>query len=561
MCSSDLPHGATRTADGVVPPPDWSAEEFALAREQFLTEGRLLARFTQPGIAQVHFVFEERGTAYLALEYVRGETLAERLRRDGPLAPEEARRIGLAVLDTLEAVHAAGIVHGDLKPENLLLACDGRVVLVDFGAARVAGAGSRTAIWVSPAYAPLEQYARTAPVGPYTDLYALAATLYHAITGTPPPAATDRARGVRLRSPSELRAGVPSALAAAIVAGLAMEVRHRPASAAEFRQAIAGDCPEEAPPAPSDSLARPATSYPGARRRPSGVQLLATIALLAFFVPLAHSVLFSCATDPLPATLDRRSRSRSPLAFPGWLEAGPETTIAWNPYQPIVVRWTVHTRGSWQFSSRANGSSLRLRGEWFLADGTAIAPPTTRSDAPEGAGWPLGDDETGEGVRIVEDRFHVPAWALAAALRPGQTREAGRRPASGPQLLASPRPAWALEYRAAIEADLSHPAEVTLSSPTVGLTVTLPPVQLLARHVRACRQCDGASEKSCPSTGECRGAGWLLRCFVCHGTGAIPTEAAANARCGLCGGDGWVDDATLVRWERRGDVARATARF
>ena len=125
-----FPHGATRTADGVVPPPDWSAEEFALAREQFLTEGRLLARFTQPGIAQVHFVFEERGTAYLALEYVRGETLAERLRRDGPLAPEEARRIGLAVLDTLEAVHAAGIVQGDLKPENLLLAADGRVVLV-----------------------------------------------------------------------------------------------------------------------------------------------------------------------------------------------------------------------------------------------------------------------------------------------------------------------------------------------------------------------------------------------------------------------------------------------
>ena len=178
---------AMRTTDSRVGPTseaDRKDYEWGLAR--FVDEARTLARFDHPHVNRVYRFFEANGTAYMVLEYVEGEVLSARLRQVGPLTEEEVARLLADVLSGLEAVHEAGYVHRDLKPGNLMVRPDGRVVILDFGAARQAvGQRSKSITSIlTPGYAPIEQYdTKAEDVGPWSDIYALGMVAYRCISG------------------------------------------------------------------------------------------------------------------------------------------------------------------------------------------------------------------------------------------------------------------------------------------------------------------------------------------------------------------------------------------
>ncbi|WP_415577222.1 protein kinase domain-containing protein, partial [Deinococcus radiodurans] len=181
-----FPSGSTRqSGQYVLPPAGTDPAGWAQAKQDFTAEGRTVARFNHPDIVRVMDLFEENGTAYLVMEFLEGQTLGSAIEKRGPLPPDEVVNIAKRVLGALSVVHSAGMLHRDIKPDNIYLDKAGRTVLIDFGSARTFAAGqtvSHTRL-VTPGYAPLEQYSGSAKFGPYTDIYALGATLYHALTG------------------------------------------------------------------------------------------------------------------------------------------------------------------------------------------------------------------------------------------------------------------------------------------------------------------------------------------------------------------------------------------
>src|SRR3954454_3292889 len=172
----------------VVLPADLVAHERDALRRRTLREARAAARLTHPNVAQVYDVFEADGHPWIVLEHVPSRSLQEVLAADGPLEPRRVAEIGLAVLAALEAAHRAGVWHRDVKPANVLLAGDGRVVLTDFGIATIEGDPSLTTsgtLLGSPAFiAPERVQGRGA--GTESDLWSLGATLYTAVEGRPP---------------------------------------------------------------------------------------------------------------------------------------------------------------------------------------------------------------------------------------------------------------------------------------------------------------------------------------------------------------------------------------
>lgn len=171
---------------------------FLEQKEKFKKEARRIRQLKNEHIVAVHDLFEENGTAYYVMDYVDGENLAERLKRTGkPMNEEEVREILPQILDALKTVHDAGIWHLDLKPANIMLEKGKNVKLIDFGAskqlnAQKGGATTSTAISYTNGYAPREQMENNYDkFGPWTDIYALGATLYAILTNKQPPLPTD----------------------------------------------------------------------------------------------------------------------------------------------------------------------------------------------------------------------------------------------------------------------------------------------------------------------------------------------------------------------------------
>lgn len=259
-----FPRGLARRAhDGktVVPITPDDKAGFDHARQRFLDEARLLARFHHPSIVRVRSFFEENGTAYLVMDYLEGRTLAAHLERAGGRVPAEtAVAIARPLLDALGEIHEAGVLHRDVDPANVYVTNRQQVVLLDFGAARQAVAeaegGQRSlSVVLKPGYAPYEQYASKGRQGPWTDLYALAATMYRMLTGLVPQESTGRIVQDELQPVDEAvreRFGetLPPALARAVMWGLALRPEDRPQSVAAFQQALDGAMPS-APKPPS----------------------------------------------------------------------------------------------------------------------------------------------------------------------------------------------------------------------------------------------------------------------------------------------------------------------
>ena len=235
-----LPTALAVRQDGatVLPRTTKMADDFGWGRERFVTEGRTLASLHRAtAIVHVFDYLEANGTAYIVMELLSGETLEDRITKGGKLSAEEVDRILWPLLDGLEQVHNAGFLHRDIKPANILLDATGNPTLIDFGASRAAMAGRSTALTAifTPGYAAAEQMT-SARQGPWTDIYGLSATLYHAITGKTPPSAFDRMLDDGYEPLSQLKpAGFSPGVLAGIDAGLAVVASDRPQSIAGWR--------------------------------------------------------------------------------------------------------------------------------------------------------------------------------------------------------------------------------------------------------------------------------------------------------------------------------------
>ena len=217
-------------------------EGFTYGKQCFLEEAKTLATFIgNPSIVRVYRYFEENNTAYFVMEYVEGTSLKDYLRsHGGKISFDEAKRILIPVMDALSAVHAKGIVHRDISPDNIIITKDGKVKLLDFGAARYSiGDMSRSLdVVLKHGYAPREQYSRHGRQGPFTDVYSLAATFYRAITGIIPQDSIDRLDNDMLVTPRAFCSDLTPQGEFALYKGLGVQPGDRFQSTVQFKECL-----------------------------------------------------------------------------------------------------------------------------------------------------------------------------------------------------------------------------------------------------------------------------------------------------------------------------------
>lgn len=213
----------------------------------FLEEAATLAEFNgNPNIVKVHRYFQENGTAYFAMEYVKGTSLSSYIsERGGVISWQEAWNILSPIMLAVEDIHSKGIIHRDIAPDNIIISDKGYVKLFDFGAARYwMGEYSKSLdVILKRGFAPVEQYNRHGRQGPYTDVYALAATFYMIITGVVPQEATERLEKDKLKPPSELGADIPKHAEAVLLKALSVRYQNRFQTMQEFYEKLAQEEP------------------------------------------------------------------------------------------------------------------------------------------------------------------------------------------------------------------------------------------------------------------------------------------------------------------------------
>jgi serine/threonine protein kinase len=320
---------AMRAPDGSVAPlSDGKDSGYRWGLDRFLQEARTLARFSHPNIVRVLRYFEANGTAYMVMEYEKGEPLKNLLILPPQLPEREIKSLLEPLLDGLKEVHAAGFLHRDIKPDNIFVRADGRPVLIDFGAARNALGGetrSLTAV-LTPGYAPLEQYSGEGKQGPWTDLYAMGGVVYRAVTGRNPPDAVARLRedGVAAGL-AAVRGKYSEAILGAAAWALSMDEKKRPQSVDEWRKALFGTAAPPRAPAPQPTgettlvapAPAPAQAPPRKRRWPYYV--LIPVAILAALLFLRGRQEPAPAAKPSPAAKAPEkppARAAAPAATP-----------------------------------------------------------------------------------------------------------------------------------------------------------------------------------------------------------------------------------------------------
>ncbi|KOR33876.1 hypothetical protein AM228_27350 [Planktothricoides sp. SR001] len=212
--------------------------EFTSLQVSFVNEALRLARCHHPHIVQVYEVVEHQGLMGMVMEYIQGQNLAELVEDNGPMSHQQALKIMEQIGAALTLVHSQELLHRDIKPQNIMLRrSDSSAVLIDFGLARQFAYGQTGTMTNSrtECYAPIEQYKSQGKFGPYTDLYALAATLYNLRTGKNPiPANYQDELKIPLPEPKQHNPQIPDWENAAILKGLELEAANRPQSVAEW---------------------------------------------------------------------------------------------------------------------------------------------------------------------------------------------------------------------------------------------------------------------------------------------------------------------------------------
>lgn len=207
---------------------------------RFYEEAKNLAKFTeQPSVVTVYDYFQENNTAYIVMEYINGVNAKEYVKQYGVLAFNQAYQLMRPVMSALQVIHNEGLIHRDIGPTNIMIQQDGTAMLMDFGTARYYGElNNKTTVVLSPGYAPLEQYQGTNAQGPWTDVYAVCATIYYLITGSAPTNALARSGNAVMSLPSQLGASIETAQEEVLLKGLSLGVRERYQSMSDLMTAF-----------------------------------------------------------------------------------------------------------------------------------------------------------------------------------------------------------------------------------------------------------------------------------------------------------------------------------
>lgn len=300
----------------------------------FLAESRVLASFRHPNIVRVTRFFEANKTAYMVMDYERGEPLRDWVKLNGPVDEAQLLKMFIPLLEGLDVVHRARVLHRDIKPANIYVREeDGSLVLLDFGAARYARSDdsrSLTSI-VTPGFAPLEQYHTHGAQGPWSDLYAFGGVLYWVVTGEKPLEAPSRVKNDAMPTALSLARGRYSErLLRAIDWALTPDETDRPKSVSQLRAVLTGEVAAPPPPIPkAASVPMPVAAVPSKVKRP----LLLGAASMAVMV--AASFAFYPKAEP-PAQM---AVEQAPAAAPAKTEVGeaPKTATP-KPVAPVAKK-------------------------------------------------------------------------------------------------------------------------------------------------------------------------------------------------------------------------------
>jgi formylglycine-generating enzyme required for sulfatase activity/predicted Ser/Thr protein kinase len=285
----------------------------------FYTEATLLATLHHPNLPRVidHFVEAATGAQYLVMDYIAGQNLEQIVQARGPLREQDALAWLNQILDAVKYLHANRIIHRDIKPQNIIITPDGRAMLVDFGIAKVIRPGQPTYSAAhgigSPGYAPLEQY--TGGTDERSDVYALGATLYFALTGIEPPPAPDRANGVPLEPIRARNASVSPNTEQVIANAAAVVKSQRYQSVEALQRALYASAPPLQSTAPIQPTRAPslAPTVPAQPRVPPWVWAVGGAGAL-LFIGLVLWGLFTLMMPPAPTPAPTAVAKATPAA-------------------------------------------------------------------------------------------------------------------------------------------------------------------------------------------------------------------------------------------------------
>uniref|UniRef100_UPI003FF082D6 protein kinase domain-containing protein n=1 Tax=Anaerobutyricum hallii TaxID=39488 RepID=UPI003FF082D6 len=212
-------------------------DNYNKGKEKFLKEARIMARFSKDeGIVKAQDFFEINNTAYIVMEYLEGITLKQYLRENERIEPEELLELFVPLIESLDEIHSQGLIHRDISPDNIMVLLGGKIKLMDFGAARdYTDFGEKSlSLILKPGYAPPEQYQTHGVQGPWTDIYALCATMYKCLTGENPPDAIERVMDDNLKEISKFGIPVSKQMEETIIKGMSISARNRYQNIEEF---------------------------------------------------------------------------------------------------------------------------------------------------------------------------------------------------------------------------------------------------------------------------------------------------------------------------------------
>ena len=218
-------------------------ENYDKGKERFLKEAQTMAMFSKDkGIVKALDFFEINNTAYNVMEYLEGVTLKQYLRENKRIDAEDLVELLVPLIEALDEIHSQGLIHRDISPDNIMVLPDGRIKLMDFGAARdYTEFGEKSlSIVLKPGYAPPEQYQTHGVQGPWTDIYALCATMYKCITGENPPDAIDRLVDDHLKKISTFGITVSPQIEEAIIKGMSVAAKDRYQNVGDFCEDLYG---------------------------------------------------------------------------------------------------------------------------------------------------------------------------------------------------------------------------------------------------------------------------------------------------------------------------------
>ena len=235
-------------------------ENYDKGKERFLKEAQTMAMFSKDkGIVKALDFFEINNTAYIVMEYLEGVTLKQYLRENKRIDAEDLVELLVPLIEALDEIHSQGLIHRDISPDNIMVLPDGRIKLMDFGAARdYTEFGEKSlSIVLKPGYAPPEQYQTHGVQGPWTDIYALCATMYKCITGENPPDAIERVMDDHLKKISAFGIPVLPQIEEAIIKGMSVAAKDRYQNVGDFCEDLYGGYEENSEPEAEESQADP----------------------------------------------------------------------------------------------------------------------------------------------------------------------------------------------------------------------------------------------------------------------------------------------------------------